>query len=92
MAEGGAQKPIMTTDEPKEEKVIYGLINIKQQRKYSNGLEKIMDDLRNLLWERKDDALEVAIKQMKKYRIKMWPDMSGANVNVMMSSIQELSA
>ena len=55
------------------------------------NLEKIMDNLGDLLWEGKDDALEVTIKEVKNYIIKTWPNMAGADVGTVMSSIREPS-
>ena len=87
MAEGGVHKLTMTVDEPKEEHVIYSPINVAEAKEYANALEKILDNLGDLLQEGEDDALEVTIKEVKNYMVKTWPDMAGADVGTVMSSI-----
>ena len=87
MAEGSAHKLTMAADEPKDEHIIYGSINVTEAKEYTDGLEKIMDNLGDLLWEGNDDALDVTIKEVKNYMIKTWPDMAGADVGTVMSFI-----
>ena len=72
MAEAGAHKLTMTAEELKEELVIYGPINVAEAKEYTNSLEKIVDNLGDLLQEGKDEALEMTIKEVKNYMIKTW--------------------
>ena len=91
MTEGGAEDPIRAIGEPEEEEISYSPINMRQAKEYSDGLEKILDDFKDLLWEGKDDALEVTIKHMKRHMAKTWADMSAADANIVITSIHEPS-
>ena len=87
MAEGGTEKQIMATEEPKKSGRTYGPTNIAEAKEYAKGLKKILDGLGDLLWEDKDDALEVTIKLVKNHMEKTWPKMTRANVGTVMSAI-----
>ena len=47
MAELEADNPTRAIDEPEEEEISHGPINIKQNQEYLEGLEKILDDFKD---------------------------------------------
>ena len=79
----------MAADEPKEEQFSYSPTNVVEAIEYVEGLEKILDGLGDLLWEEKDDALEITIKLVKNHMEKTWPKMTRANVRTLMAAIWE---
>ena len=64
---------------------------MRQTKEYSDSLEKILDDFKDLLQEGMDDTLEVTIKHMKRHMAKTWADMSVADANIVITSIHKPS-
>ena len=68
-----------------------GLTNTLEAEAYCMGIEKIMDDFRELLNEDRKDALVTTVQALKRHMAKSWENMAGTEVDAVMRTIQEPS-
>ena len=83
MAEGGKDVVIVNNNAPGTGPPM-GPINTLEAEVYCMGIEKIMDDFRELLNEDRKDALVMMVRALKRHMAQSWENMAGTEVDTVM--------